>query len=205
MWINGKFLKANGHSVQEHGGFELKAAALDAETTKVSETRLGITPAHADAVGHPPGHAFHFMLADTILKDDCIPRLLAGSSRTRRRSRRFASERCTPTASTGMTRLSPCSPGRPRWPGGPVVARGPGRSGRFTTRRQAANSWATKAAVACPGRLPRTESRVMQQGQRSEPCGTQNFRILPTSMAMGGSMFLICYCFWTVHLLEAWG
>jgi hypothetical protein len=31
MWINGKFLKANGHSVQEHGGFELKAAALDAE------------------------------------------------------------------------------------------------------------------------------------------------------------------------------
>jgi hypothetical protein len=74
VWVNVKFVDCNEQQVQEYGAYDFFTATLDAASTKVYECQLGILGAdYAASVGQPEGHTFHFVLANTVLKDNRIP------------------------------------------------------------------------------------------------------------------------------------
>jgi hypothetical protein len=74
MWINVKFLDRDGNPLQERGAFDFDAGKiLDPEDTKIYEVKLGLDAAQAALTGLPEGDTFHFMLANTITKDNRIP------------------------------------------------------------------------------------------------------------------------------------
>jgi hypothetical protein len=74
IWINVKFLDCNDTLIQEHGAYDFGTGELTQTDTKVYEIELSITGAdYALSIGHPEGRTFHFMLANTITKDNRIP------------------------------------------------------------------------------------------------------------------------------------
>ncbi len=74
IWVNVKFLDVQDQVVAEHGEFDFATGSiLDPEDTKVYEIKLGIDAAQALATGLPEGETFHFVLANTIAKDNRIP------------------------------------------------------------------------------------------------------------------------------------
>ncbi|MBX3406732.1 MAG: hypothetical protein KF869_08205 [Phycisphaeraceae bacterium] len=73
MWINVRFLAANGTVLAEHGAYDFETAALDTETTKVYEAKHGIDATVAALTGEPVGEAFRLALVNTIEKDNRIP------------------------------------------------------------------------------------------------------------------------------------
>lgn len=73
MWINVKFLNAQGQTVVEHGAYDPVSADLDEASTKVYETKMGVDAAVSALTGVPAGPSFHLVLNNAIYKDNRIP------------------------------------------------------------------------------------------------------------------------------------
>lgn len=84
MWISMRFLGANGAVLDEKGVFKEQSVRvlgervavptlIDPDETTVYEVWSGMTDAQAAKFGKEPGRSFHFILNDTILKDNRIP------------------------------------------------------------------------------------------------------------------------------------
>jgi hypothetical protein len=73
MWLNVRFLDAQGNLVAERGAYNLGSAVLLGADTKVYEAKHGIDAAVAAATGLPEGENFHLALANKKFKDNRIP------------------------------------------------------------------------------------------------------------------------------------
>jgi hypothetical protein len=84
MWINVRFLDAGGDVIREIGRYDSKEdtlfgktvtvpTLLDAGATKVYEVKPAMSEAVAKKHGKKAGPSFHFVLNDTIAKDNRIP------------------------------------------------------------------------------------------------------------------------------------
>jgi hypothetical protein len=72
MWINVEFFDGNLQPVAERGAYG-GTAALTSSDTKVYEVQLGLDSAMSSETGVPEGPSFHFVLNNTIYKDNRIP------------------------------------------------------------------------------------------------------------------------------------
>lgn len=73
MWLNVRFFDAIGRVIEERGAYDWNRAALETETTKVYEAKLGLDAAMSQQTGIPAGHSFHFVLNNRWIKDNRIP------------------------------------------------------------------------------------------------------------------------------------
>ncbi|MCA9284926.1 MAG: hypothetical protein KDA22_06925 [Phycisphaerales bacterium] len=73
MWINVRFFDEADLLLVEHGGYDFATADLDAASTKVYESLLGVDEAVSAATGIPVGESFHFAVNNIVLKDNRIP------------------------------------------------------------------------------------------------------------------------------------
>jgi len=73
MWTNVVFLSEDGEVLAEHGNYDLNASTLDESTTVVYEMKQGLDRAMAQITALPQGESFHFVLNNTIVKDNRIP------------------------------------------------------------------------------------------------------------------------------------
>jgi uncharacterized repeat protein (TIGR01451 family) len=74
MWINLKGYDAVGNLLYESGHYDPDTGILAQDvTTKVYEVKQGITPDLAALVDLPAGESFHFVLNNTVVKDNRIP------------------------------------------------------------------------------------------------------------------------------------
>jgi hypothetical protein len=84
MWINMKFMDAEGVLLKEIGEYQLVEAEVgsqtvkarilaDADKTRVYECLPGLSEKQAAEYGKAPGKSFHFVLNDIITKDSRIP------------------------------------------------------------------------------------------------------------------------------------
>ncbi len=73
MWVNLAFRDGEGVLVAERGAYDFSEADLTTTDTKVYETRLGLDAEMAAISGLPAGESFHFVLNNSILKDNRIP------------------------------------------------------------------------------------------------------------------------------------
>ena len=74
MWLNVRAFDAAGTLLYESGAYDPAAGQLqrDAEA-KVYEIKQGITPEFAALLNKPAGASFHFVLNNTVVKDNRIP------------------------------------------------------------------------------------------------------------------------------------
>lgn len=73
VWLNVRFLAADGQVLAEQGHYDEDQALLDESTTTVYEMLVGLSDDAAAVTGHPAGQTSHMALADTIVKDTRIP------------------------------------------------------------------------------------------------------------------------------------
>jgi len=73
VWVNVRFVDAEGGTVAERGGYDLMTATLDTESTTVFEMHVGIDGYSSSITGLPVGPTGHMSLANTIVKDNRIP------------------------------------------------------------------------------------------------------------------------------------
>jgi hypothetical protein len=74
IWINVKLFDSIGTLIAETGRYDTSSATLIPDVgLKVYEIKPGISPALAGALGLSPGPSFHFVLNDTVFKDNRIP------------------------------------------------------------------------------------------------------------------------------------
>ncbi len=74
MWINVKFMNLREEIDTEHGEFNFGTGEIvNPQDTKVYEIKLGVDAAQSALTGLPVGETFHFVLANTIEKDNRIP------------------------------------------------------------------------------------------------------------------------------------
>jgi hypothetical protein len=74
MWLNLKAFDANGTLLYESGAYNATTGELIADPDiKVYETKQGITPELAAVAKKPAGESFHFVLNNTVIKDNRIP------------------------------------------------------------------------------------------------------------------------------------
>ncbi len=73
MWINAQFFNKQGVMIQELGAYDNSTAVLTTGDTKVYEIKHGLDATMATATGVPAGESFHFVLNNTIEKDNRIP------------------------------------------------------------------------------------------------------------------------------------
>jgi len=73
MWINVRFLNASAQLVAERGAYDSGTAVLTGGDTKVFELVQGLDATMAGVTGLPQGESFHFVLNNTVLKDNRIP------------------------------------------------------------------------------------------------------------------------------------
>ncbi len=72
MWINLRAYDSNGALLDEFGAYDPNSGQVTADT-KIYEVLQGITPELATLLGVNPDHSFHFLLNNTVLKDNRIP------------------------------------------------------------------------------------------------------------------------------------
>ncbi len=72
-WINVRFFDADEVLISERGAYDFDLAELSEEDTKVYEAIMGVDAEQSTATGLPEGPTHHFVLANTILKDNRIP------------------------------------------------------------------------------------------------------------------------------------
>jgi uncharacterized repeat protein (TIGR01451 family) len=72
MWLNLRAYDSNGTLVREFGAYNPSTGEV-ANDTKIYEVLQGITPEFAALLGVDAGHSFHFLLNNTVLKDNRIP------------------------------------------------------------------------------------------------------------------------------------
>ena len=73
MWINVRFYDALNVLIDERGAYDSATATLTTSDTKVYESRLGLDASMAALTGLPAGESFHFVLNNTVVKDNRIP------------------------------------------------------------------------------------------------------------------------------------
>ena len=73
MRLNVRFLRADGSLLKEHGAYDTATAELDTSSTKVYEAEHGLDASMASTTGLSAGASFHFVLNNTIVKDNRIP------------------------------------------------------------------------------------------------------------------------------------
>ncbi len=74
MWLNVRFLNAVGDVVAESAAYDPNTGVLDhSGTAKVYEIKPGLDSLLASLVGTAPGPSFHFVLNNTVAKDNRIP------------------------------------------------------------------------------------------------------------------------------------
>ena len=73
MWVNVRFLDANGTVIAERGAYDQGTATLNATDTKVYEANDGLDQPLAAATGLQAGPTFRVALANTRFKDNRIP------------------------------------------------------------------------------------------------------------------------------------
>jgi len=73
MWLNVKFLDADGTLLEERGAYDWDTADISTEDTKVYEPKFGMTPEMAKLTNLPAGESFHLVLNNTLLSDNRIP------------------------------------------------------------------------------------------------------------------------------------
>ncbi len=73
MWINVRFYDGANQIVAEDGAYDAITATLSTGDTKVYESLLGLDAAMAALTGLPAGESFHFVLNNTVVKDNRIP------------------------------------------------------------------------------------------------------------------------------------
>jgi hypothetical protein len=72
MWINIKAYDESGNQIFESGAYN-PAIGFLAGDAKVYEAKQGLTPELASLGGLPAGESFHFVLNNTVIKDNRIP------------------------------------------------------------------------------------------------------------------------------------
>jgi hypothetical protein len=74
MWLNLKAFDAQGGLIYESGAYDPTTGILSEDKdAKVYEAKQGLTPELAALVGWPAGESFHFVLNNTVIKDNRIP------------------------------------------------------------------------------------------------------------------------------------
>ncbi|MCB9916320.1 MAG: hypothetical protein H6828_14425 [Planctomycetes bacterium] len=73
MWLNVKLFSRGGALLQEYGHYDVPSATLTTGNTTVFEAKLGMDAAVATAAGLTAGESFHFVLNNTVVKDNRIP------------------------------------------------------------------------------------------------------------------------------------
>ncbi len=76
IWLNVRFYNSGDALIEEKGTYEASTGMLDKASTKVYEIKLGMTPDIASATGRAnesDGSSFHFVLNNTVVKDNRIP------------------------------------------------------------------------------------------------------------------------------------
>jgi uncharacterized repeat protein (TIGR01451 family) len=74
MWLNVRAYNENDALVYESGAYDPATAILTQDTAaKIYETKQGITPELADMLKMRDGESFHFVLNNTVIKDNRIP------------------------------------------------------------------------------------------------------------------------------------
>lgn len=73
MWINVQFYNVANTLIAERGAYNLATATLTGGDTKVYEHKAGVDADQAAATGLPVGPTFHFVLNNTVTKDNRIP------------------------------------------------------------------------------------------------------------------------------------
>ncbi len=74
MWLNVKAYNANETLIYESGAYNPQSGTLTRDTDiKVYETKQGLTPELAALLPYPAGETFHFVLNNTVVKDNRIP------------------------------------------------------------------------------------------------------------------------------------
>jgi len=75
IWVSVQFFDCTGSStpIAEHGHYDFDTAELTTGDTKVYEYETGADGALASLTGLPAGAHFHFVLANTVIKDNRIP------------------------------------------------------------------------------------------------------------------------------------
>jgi hypothetical protein len=73
MWINVRFLDAQGGLVAERGRYDIATATLNTTDTKVYEGHMGVDAAVSALTGVPVGPSFHFALNNVWYFDNRIP------------------------------------------------------------------------------------------------------------------------------------
>jgi len=73
MWLNVKFLDADGNLIAERGAYDWDTAEISTEDTKVYEPKFGMTSEMGKLTNLPAGESFHLVLNNTLLSDNRIP------------------------------------------------------------------------------------------------------------------------------------
>ena len=74
MWLNLQAYDGSGGLVYESGAYDPGTGVLTQDPdVKVYEVKQGITPDLAVLLKAPPGESFHFVLNNTVVKDNRIP------------------------------------------------------------------------------------------------------------------------------------
>jgi uncharacterized repeat protein (TIGR01451 family) len=74
MWINLQAFDVYDQLIYESGAYNLLTGQLNRDVdVKVYEAKQGITPKLASVLGLSPGESFHFVLNNTVIKDNRIP------------------------------------------------------------------------------------------------------------------------------------
>jgi hypothetical protein len=74
MWLNLKAYDNSGTLVYESGAYDPMTAVLTQDTNiKIYEAKQGITPELAAQLNLAAGESFHFVLNNTVVKDNRIP------------------------------------------------------------------------------------------------------------------------------------
>lgn len=74
MWLNLRAYDAAGNLIYESGQYDPSSGVLQPDADlKVYEIKQGITPELASVLNLPAGESFHFVLNNTVIKDNRIP------------------------------------------------------------------------------------------------------------------------------------
>ncbi|MCC6322548.1 MAG: hypothetical protein IT438_14060 [Phycisphaerales bacterium] len=73
VWINVRYLNAQGTLMAERGHYDLLQAELHHDDTTVFEMHVGISDFASGVTGLAAGRTGHMVMADTIVKDNRIP------------------------------------------------------------------------------------------------------------------------------------
>ncbi|MBK7643868.1 MAG: hypothetical protein IPJ19_12620 [Planctomycetes bacterium] len=72
-WVNVRFFDSLGQQIDERGAYDDNTAILTESNTKVYEIRHGLDAYMSGVTGLPQGPSFHFVLNNTVVKDNRIP------------------------------------------------------------------------------------------------------------------------------------